>query len=99
MAGTAAVTIKAEAKKLEHALGGDLADRVAELRPAQKRHIAAFVLKHSFITAAQALYINPDELERCMRDTGHAQCEVCEAWFANESLESSMCGTCVEEMS
>lgn len=92
------MTIKAEAKKLEHDLGGDLADRVAELRPAQKQHIASFVKKHGFLESMQALYVNPAELEQCMLDCGYAQCGVCDEWFKpDEEMTGLFCLDCAKE--
>lgn len=86
------MTIKTEAAALTRALGhGEhgLADMVHELSPAQKERVAEFVRKYEFLPAAQALYVNPAELEQLLLDTGHVQCAECEEWFpADEVLVS-----------
>lgn len=89
-----------EAKRLANDLTGttELADYVSTLRPGQKKRIAGFVLKHGFHQSCQALYVNPAELEQCMVDSGHGQCEVCEDWFLSTELINSMCAGCTEEM-
>lgn len=91
------MSIKQEAKRLEHTLGGALTDRVRELLPAQKKLLVEFVMKHGYMPSLRALYVNPHEVERVMRETDHEQCEVCAEWFENDG--TTMCETCTQEMS
>lgn len=92
------MSIEDEATALRRQMGGLLADQVSTLRPAQKRLLAQFVCRYNYLEAIQALYVNPDEMERCMIETGHRQCALCEQWFANEVMRGKFCEACEQEV-
>lgn len=89
------MSIKQEARLLERKLGGPLADRVHELRDAQRQELAAFVAKHGYMESLNALYVNAHEIEGVMNETGHTQCSVCNEWFELDG--AIMCEACAEE--
>lgn len=90
------MSVKIEATRLLHNLGGgDLMGRTHLLRPAQRKIIAEFVHRHGMLPSAQALWVDIDELERCLDEAGFRQCEVCEQVF---EMTESTCESCREEV-